>query len=573
MHFSVKHNAPTRKKNKHMNQTQSSKKSSVMDKIKSLFGQIDLTQGSIIKVLIKFTLPIIVSYLLQQLYILSDAAICGQTLSADEVAGVNDTSPLVFIFMQFAFGCTAGFCVVLSNKLGAHDEDGMRKSFATQFILCSIITVILTLVSVFCIKPMLAWVNVTEQNPVVFKAAYTYCLVIFLGTIAQLFYNFIISILRSIGDSFTPLVFLLISTLMNIALDLLFIKVFGWGVAGAAGATILTQTLCTIACFVYTFVKYKFLRLKKQDFKIAWKDVWDHVKQGVPLGLQFSVLSIGLIVMLAETIKFDLLPNGLMVAGNPAQNGVGAANKLINFAMAPLSALGTAMVSFNAQCLGAGDAERVKKGTNQAILLGFALTIICAGIGLLLTINGAYQHVFLSADKISDKSVYFGNTFLYIDLSLFFFLSTLFVLRNAVQGIGKSGWTLAAGAGELIARVLICTFVPALVNGGATNALASNGSYIALCFGDPCAWVFAVAVLIYPYVKHIVKKDYRYALGDGKNKEHSPSAINDEINKDLPADNAENNEQTGSSCKAETENSENLLADTNNNSNEKNRDS
>lgn len=138
-------------------------------RIKDLFGQIDLTQGSIVKVLIKFTLPIIVSYLLQQLYILSDAAICGQTLSADEVAGVNDTSPLVFIFMQFAFGCTAGFCVVLSSKLGAHDEDGVRKSFATQFILCSIITVVLTIVSVFCIKPMLAWVNVTEQNPVVFK--------------------------------------------------------------------------------------------------------------------------------------------------------------------------------------------------------------------------------------------------------------------------------------------------------------------------------------------------------------------------------------------------------------------
>ena len=203
-------------------------------RIKDLFGQIDLTQGSIVKVLIKFTLPIIVSYLLQQLYILSDAAICGQTLSADEVAGVNDTSPLVFIFMQFAFGCTAGFCVVLSSKLGAHDEDGVRKSFATQFILCSIITVVLTIVSVFCIKPMLAWVNVTEQNPVVFQAAYTYCLVIFLGMAAQLFYNFIISILRSIGDSFTPLLFLVISTVMNIALDLLFIKVFGWGVAGAA---------------------------------------------------------------------------------------------------------------------------------------------------------------------------------------------------------------------------------------------------------------------------------------------------------------------------------------------------
>lgn len=542
-------------------------KLTLKDKIKSFFSPIDLTQGSIAKVIIKFTLPIIISYLLQQLYILSDAAICGQTLSADEVAGVNDTSPLIFIFMQFAFGCTAGFCVVMSNKIGSHDEAGMRKSFATQLILCSIITVVLTVASIFCIKPMLAWVNVTPQNEVVYNAAYTYCFVIFLGMVAQLFYNFIISILRSIGDSFTPLVFLFISTITNILLDILFIKTFKWGVAGAAGATILTQILCTIACFAYTFVKYKNLRLRKQDFKIAWSDVLAHVKQGVPLGLQFSVLSIGIIVMLAETVKFDILPNGLMVSGNPAQNGVGAANKLSQFAMAPLSALGTAMVSYNAQNLGAKQLVRVRKGTNQALIMGLVLTLICAGIGLLLTINGAYQHIFLSVDKISERSIYFGNTFLYIDFSLYFILATLFVLRNSVQGIGKSVWTLAAGAGELIARVLICTFLPALVNGAPTNALASNGAYVALCFGDPGAWIFAVAMLIYPYVKNILKMDYRYAFGDGKSKEYSPSAINDEINKNLPADNAENDEEAQSSCNAESENSKNLLADTSNDSN------
>lgn len=184
--------------------------------------------------------------------------------------------------------------------------------------------------------------------------------------------------------------------------------------------------------------------------------------------------------------------------------------------MAPLSALGTAMVSYNAQNLGAKQLVRVRKGTNQALIMGLVLTLICAGIGLLLTINGAYQHIFLSADKISERSIYFGNTFLYIDFSLYFILATLFVLRNSVQGIGKSVWTLAPGAGELIARVLICTFLPALVNGTPTNALASNGAYVALCFGDPGAWIFAVAMLIYPYVKNILKMDYRYAFGDGQ---------------------------------------------------------
>lgn len=483
---------------------QSRQKTSFRQTIKNLFKPLDLTTGSSFAAIVKFTIPIIISYFLQKLYILSDAAICGQTLSANEVAGVNDTSPIVFIFMQFAFGCTAGFCVVISNRLGARDEHGVKKSFATQIMLCAAITVLLTALSVALIKPMLAWVNVTEQNPEVYNAAYNYCFVIFLGIFAQLYYNLALSVLRAIGDSLTPLMFLSVSTVLNIVLDIVFIKVFGWGVIGAATATVLTQFLCTVACFVYIFVKYKHIWPGKDCYKASRKELWAHLRQGLPLGMQFSVLSIGLIVMLSETVKFDILPSGLMVEGNPAQNGVGAANKLIDFCMSPLAALGTAMVSFNAQNLGAGKVDRVKKGTNQALLIGLVLSVICAGAGLLLSINGAYQHIFLSEDKISAESLRFGTTFLYVDFGLFPLLGALFVLRNSVQGIGESIWTLAAGAGELVARVVVCSFLPSLVNGSAVNALASNASYVALCFGDPMAWLFATGVLLYPYFRHIL---------------------------------------------------------------------
>lgn len=483
---------------------QSRQKTSFRQTIKNLFKPLDLTTGSSFAAIVKFTIPIIISYFLQKLYILSDAAICGQTLSANEVAGVNDTSPIVFIFMQFAFGCTAGFCVVISNRLGARDEHGVKKSFATQIMLCAAITILLTALSVALIKPMLAWVNVTEQNPEVYNAAYNYCFVIFFGIFAQLYYNLALSVLRAIGDSLTPLMFLSVSTVLNIVLDIVFIKVFGWGVIGAATATVLTQFLCTVACFVYIFVKYKHIWPGKDCYKASRKELWAHLRQGLPLGMQFSVLSIGLIVMLSETVKFDILPSGLMVEGNPAQNGVGAANKLIDFCMSPLAALGTAMVSFNAQNLGAGKVDRVKKGTNQALLIGLVLSVICAGAGLLLSINGAYQHIFLSEDKISAESLRFGTTFLYVDLGLFPLLGALFVLRNSVQGIGESIWTLAAGAGELVARVVVCSFLPSLVNGSAVNALASNASYVALCFGDPMAWLFATGVLLYPYFRYIL---------------------------------------------------------------------
>ena len=153
--------------------------SGIREKFKNLTQPVDLRKGKEWKALLLFSLPIIFSYLLQQVYTISDAAICGQTLTADEVAGVNDVSPLIFIFLQFAFGCTAGFSVITSNRVGEGDGAGVRKSFAAQIILSACVTVILTVVSVFCLKPLLKWINVTPDNPLVFKAAYNYCIVIF----------------------------------------------------------------------------------------------------------------------------------------------------------------------------------------------------------------------------------------------------------------------------------------------------------------------------------------------------------------------------------------------------------
>lgn len=482
-------------------------KPSFWSKLKNFFRPMDLTQGACWKVILKFTLPILVCNLLNMLYNFSDAAICGQTLSADEVAGVNDTSSIVFIFMQFAFGCTSGFGVILSNKIGAHDEKGIRRSFAAQIWLVGLITVILTVLSILILPLMLAWVNLTPTNPRVYNAAYEYCFVIFVGMFAQFLYNLLISVLRAIGDSFTPLLFLFVSTLMNIVLDIVFIKVFHWGVAGAAIATVSTQFLCAVACFVYIGKHYNAILPRGEDFKVTGDEIWKHVKQGVPLGLQFSILSIGLIVMMSETVKFDLMADGLMVVGNPAQNGVGAAHKLSNLVGCPLAALGVTMVSFNAQNIGAGRNDRVRKGTVQAIYMGLIASLLAVGMGMLFTIGGFYQRIFLSADKITERSLYFGNTYLYVTFVFVPLLSLVYVLRNSVQGTGRSVWTLIGGIGELIARVAVCVFLPPLFNGGPTNASANVMSYVALCLGDPAAWLLSVAVLLYPFFKYILRQN------------------------------------------------------------------
>lgn len=482
--------------------------SSIFSKFRSFFSPADLTKGACWKTILSFSFPIIISYLLQQVYSISDAAIVGQTLTAGEVAGVNDTTSLIFIFLQFAFGVSAGFCVVTSCRVGANDDEGVRRSLATQIMLSAGLTVVLTALALALLKPMLAWINVTPESPEVYNAAFTYCTVIFGGIGAQLFYNFICSFLRSMGDSVTPLLFLLFSTVLNIGLDLLFIIVFRWGVAGAAAATVSAQLISTVACFVYAFVKYPKIRLRPADWKIDIGDALLHAEQGIPLGLQFSVLAVGIIVMQSVVVKFDIL-DGAMVS-NAAQNGFGAANKLHNLLMTPLNGLGSAMTSFTAQNMGADKPERIKKGTLQAIGIMAVIAGISVAGGLLLSINGTYLRIFLSADKITKETIRFGNDFLYIDLSLYVFLGFVFVMRNCVQGIGRPQFILGAGAAELVGRVVICLILPALFAGGEVSAAAPRAAYYALCFADPAAWFAADLVLLVPFVRNIMKMDYGY---------------------------------------------------------------
>ncbi len=478
---------------------------------RKFFKQIDLTKGSIWKSILKFSLPILFSYLLQTFYGMTDAAICGHTLSPSEVAGVGDTSSITFIFMQFAFGCTAGMSVIIADRVGKKDTDGIKKAFATQIVLSVCIVVIVTIISVFTIKPLLKLLGIAPSdnsvNNEVYKAAYTYLIIICSCMAGQYFYNVICCILRSLGDSITPLVFLAISSALNIVLDLLFIMAFHWGVAGAAAATVISQSLSAIACFIYAVVRYKELRLKASDFKAikfrpAMKTLW----QGVPLGLQFSVLAFGLITMQNGIISFDKLPSGEMVAGTPAQIGYGAACKMDNLFMTPFNALGTAMISFTAQNHGAGDHTRIRKGALQCFYMMIILSAFSVVAEFLLSINGAYQHIYLANDKITAETIRYGNTYICSAVPFFITLGVLLLLRNTVQGLEKPLFPFLAGIAELAGRILICLFLPALVNGAPIDANASTAAFFWMGFGDAGAWILADLVLLYPLIKYVILK-------------------------------------------------------------------
>ena len=306
------------------------------------------------------------------------------------------------------------------------------------------------------------------------------------------------------GDSVTPLLFLLFSTILNIGLDLLFIVSFRWGVAGAAIATIMAQLISTAGCFLYAFIKYPKIRLRREDWKITGRDILRHLNQGLPLGLQFSVLAIGIIVMQSVVVKFDIL-GGEMVS-HAAQNGFGAANKLNSLLMTPLNGLGAAMTSYTAQNKGAGRPDRIKKGTVQALMMVSALAGLSILLGLWLSVGGSYLKIFLSVDKITAETIRYGNTYLYVDLAMYLFLGFIFVVRNCVQGIGESRFILGAGTAELAGRVAVCLVLPALLAGGEVSAAAPRLAFYALCAADPAAWIAADTVLMIPFLRDIMRK-------------------------------------------------------------------
>lgn len=226
------------------------------------------------------------------------------------------------------------------------------------------------------------------------------------------------------------------------------------GVIGAAAATVLAQAVSALLCLMYAFGKYPELHLSKQDFRAEVSVYAQHLSQGLPMGLPFSALAIGIIVMQRALVGFDIGQDGIMAVGNPAQNRFGAANKLNNFLMCPMNALSTAIVSFNAQNLGASRQDRIRRGTGKSLLIGLAMYLILGGIGMLLTVRGTYQYLFMSADKITAATIRYGNLYLYVDLSMYFALMILLVFRSGVQGVGHAEFALAAGCAELVARYL-----------------------------------------------------------------------------------------------------------------------
>lgn len=483
----------------------------LIQKFKKLFDPIDLTSGKISKTFSLFLIPIILSMIFQQVYSLTDTIIVGQNLNQFEIAGVNDAVPIANMILNFSIGCTSGFSLVLSRSIGEKNLTTAKKSVFVQIILTILFAVLLTILGYFLIDPLLAWVKITPSKvntsmQQIYEAAKSYLTIVFLfGILSQMLYNMIGAILRALGDSFTPFLFLVIACLLNIGLDILFIVPLKMGVKGSAYATILSQFIAAIGAFIYAFIRYQELRLHKEDFKVTPSLVFEHIRLGVPLGIQWSMIFVGVIIMSAAVIPFDMVDATTMVNGNPAQVGYGVSNKLGGILMCFFSAIGTAVLSFISQNKGAKNVERIQKGFRFASLLTVFVALFVMLIGFLLSINGAYQYIFLSKDKISEASIKYGNSYFYVALPFYIPLGLIYVGRNVVQALEKPFFPFLSGLVELLSRTLICSFLPTLINGGAITANANFMSYIMVCFADPITWVLCCFVVMIPSIYYLNK--------------------------------------------------------------------
>ena len=325
----------------------------------------DLTTGSPARLIIGFSLPLLAGNLFQQFYSMADTIVVGRSIGVDALAAVGSTGAISFLVLGFVIGLTGGFSVVVAQKFGAGDEREVRRAVAMSVYLSVLLTIVLTAVSVLCTRPLLNFMQ-TPAN--IYDDAYAYIVVIFAGTGAIIFYNLLSGVLRALGDSRTPLYFLILSSVINVALDLVFILVFGMGVAGAAYATVAAQVLSGLLCLLYMAKKFPILRFHKSDWAWNGRLVVHHLRLGLPMAFQFSVTAIGVMILQGAINGF----------GSSVVAGYTAASKVEQLTTQPMMTFGITMATYGGQNLGAGRLDRIRQGTRRCVEISTVVNLACA---------------------------------------------------------------------------------------------------------------------------------------------------------------------------------------------------
>lgn len=435
-----------------------------------------MTQGNPLKVMLQFAFPLLIGNLLQQTYNIIDAAIVGQSLGAQALASVGASTSVQFLVLGFCMGSCTGFGIPVAKYFGAGDLKHMKNIIFNGAVLTAVIAVIITVLCTLLCPWILQILSVQSD---IYANAYSYLMIIFLGLPFTLLYNYLSSILRAVGDSRTPFLFLAFSAVLNIFLDLFFILVAGWGCAGAAFATIAAQAISGILCLIVIIRRMEVLWLSKENRVVRGDSITELLQMGLPTGLQFSITAIGSMVMQSAN-------NGL---GGDYVSAFTAGAKLKQFTMCPFDAIATSVSVFCSQNYGAGKIDRIHKGLRQGIAVGVGYGLFA---GLILIFAGRpLSMIFVSKDAsgVLDASAKYLRCMGYFYWSL----GILNVTRMVTQGLGHSGRAFFSGVMEMIARTIV------------SLGFVETFGYTAICFADQTAWI-AACCYIAPTCLYCLKK-------------------------------------------------------------------
>ncbi len=431
----------------------------------------DMTTGNPWKIIIFFSIPVLLGNLFQQFYNMADAVIVGQFLGEDALAAVGSTGSIMFLVLGFAMGIAQGFGVLISHAFGARDESRLKHYVAVSLILGLAVSLLITALTITESRNLLLFMKTPEN---ILDMANDYITIIYGGIAATMAFNISASILRGVGDSKTPLYFLIFASFLNILLDLFYIVVLHSGPEGAAWATIIAQGISALLCFFYMFARIDLLKLQRKDFYFDWKSIRDLLSVGIPMSVNYSVTAVGVMI----------LQGAVNVFGSSVVASYTAASKVENLATQTMPALGTTMATYCGQNLGARKYERIFDGMRK----GFLLVLVISLLGTVITAGFGKYIVCLFLKNPSDTVLEYAVT--YLNTVSFFFipLAMIFLYRSSLQGLDQTFVPVMSGVLELVCRV----FVIAL--------FLEPFGYQAVCYTNPAAWAATGILLLFTYL-------------------------------------------------------------------------
>ena len=441
----------------------------------------NLTEGDPARLILFFTLPLLAGNVFHQLYAFVDTLIVGRILGVEALAAVGCTGSLMFLMLGFVIGLTSGLSIYTGQRFGARDRKGVRQSVATCMVLSLAASVILTVFGVALCRTFLVWM---QTPPEILQGAYDFISIIYGGIGTFVFIQMQTNILRALGDSRMPTVIIAAMLVINILLEPVAILVLGWGIPGAAIATLVAWFLGNVLCFFYIRKKVPAMHTRWEDWKMDRKVVVEHLKIGLPMGFQSSIIAIGAVIL-------QVALNNL---GPVAVAAYAASQKVDSIALMPMMSFGMAMAAYTAQNYGARKFARIEEGVKKCVYMSVSFSIV-AGATVIFFGPDIMQ---LFVGEGQQQVVEYGQTYLVVNGVCYWILALLFIFRFTLQGLGKSMVPTIAGIMELIMRAVAAIFLVEWLD------------YLGACMANPMAWIGSCVPLMVAFfmTRNHMRKQY-----------------------------------------------------------------